>query len=269
METNFRPFIFVFILATFIFLTGCSTWQGIREDVSKPFVAVGELGKKIAPCKTETCKNPEWNLMFFEISHANKICFANDSNWSYIPIPKNGSHFANNFFPSNYGMTKEINWYKEKIKDLNYIVLIRNPIKRWLSGITEFVYHEMSRYERTFDLENIQVLDLLFNGVTFDAHTLPQSFYLEGLNLDNAYFFNLDNINFNKNLNYFLNRYLGFKQVPILKENTTNENIHKLEIYNKILNAYENSKRYQDNVGYRHIKDFSMLENLHKLKKIF
>ena len=55
-----KPMIFVFMLAVYLFVTGCtSTIAGVREDVSKPFKFVGKLGDKIAPCKTEECKKDE------------------------------------------------------------------------------------------------------------------------------------------------------------------------------------------------------------------
>jgi hypothetical protein len=50
-ETS-KPMILVFMLSVYLFLTGCtSTINGVREDVSKPFIWVGKVGDKIAPCK--------------------------------------------------------------------------------------------------------------------------------------------------------------------------------------------------------------------------
>ena len=55
-----RPMIVVFMLAVYLFVTGCaSTINGVREDVSRPFKWVGKVGDKIAPCKTEECKKDE------------------------------------------------------------------------------------------------------------------------------------------------------------------------------------------------------------------
>lgn len=55
-----RPMIFVFVLAVYLFVTGCaSTINGVREDVSRPFKWVGKVGDKIAPCKDEECKKDE------------------------------------------------------------------------------------------------------------------------------------------------------------------------------------------------------------------
>lgn len=44
----------------FNLISGCAnTIQGVREDVSKPLKWVGNVGDKIAPCKTEECKKDE------------------------------------------------------------------------------------------------------------------------------------------------------------------------------------------------------------------
>jgi hypothetical protein len=46
----------------FLFLTGCATVDGVREDISKPFKFVGKLGDKIAPChetKNDKCAKDE------------------------------------------------------------------------------------------------------------------------------------------------------------------------------------------------------------------
>ena len=43
-----------------LLISGCAnTINGVREDVSKPFKWVGNVGDKIAPCKTEECKKDE------------------------------------------------------------------------------------------------------------------------------------------------------------------------------------------------------------------
>ena len=50
----------MFAAVVYVFLTGCtSTIEGMREDVSKPFIWVGKVGDKIAPCKAEECKKDE------------------------------------------------------------------------------------------------------------------------------------------------------------------------------------------------------------------
>lgn len=41
----------VLFAIVFLFLTGCATVDGVREDVSKPFKWVGKVGDKIAPCR--------------------------------------------------------------------------------------------------------------------------------------------------------------------------------------------------------------------------
>ena len=57
---NFRPMLLIFMVSSFLLIAGCAnTINGVREDVSKPFKWVGNVGDKIAPCKTEECKKDE------------------------------------------------------------------------------------------------------------------------------------------------------------------------------------------------------------------
>ena len=56
IQQNNKPLFFVFLLAAYLLITGCATVDGIREDVAKPFTAVGKVGDWIKPCK-ETAKD--------------------------------------------------------------------------------------------------------------------------------------------------------------------------------------------------------------------
>jgi predicted small secreted protein len=52
----------LFMVVAYVFLTGCATVDGIREDVAKPFTAVGKVGDWIKPCKEtakEKCKKDD------------------------------------------------------------------------------------------------------------------------------------------------------------------------------------------------------------------
>ena len=52
----------MFMVVSYMFLTGCATVDGVREDVSKPFKWVGKVGEKIAPChetKNDKCVKDE------------------------------------------------------------------------------------------------------------------------------------------------------------------------------------------------------------------
>lgn len=52
----------MFMVTSYVFLTGCATVDGVREDVSKPFKWVGKVGDKIAPChetKNNKCEKDE------------------------------------------------------------------------------------------------------------------------------------------------------------------------------------------------------------------
>jgi hypothetical protein len=112
----------------------------------------------------------------------------------YINIPKNAStNIRQAISNANFLSTNVINSlvfpeYKSSV------VVLRDPIERWVSGISTY----LAVYYSTEDfLSNIQnnkwFLNLLFERISFDDHTEQQVFFLQPFNLTNAYFFLADN----------------------------------------------------------------------------
>ena len=93
-------------------------------------------------------------------------------------------------------------WTKTNLKDLgwmdyNYhydhmykkhaLVVLRDPVERWLSGICEYfaLYHattNVNDFNKTF-------YDLLMEQIVFDDHTEQQHYFIEGLSHNNITFF--------------------------------------------------------------------------------
>jgi hypothetical protein len=75
-----------------------------------------------------------------------------------------------------------------------YIVILRDPVDRWCSAITEFLVNNRKFREgiESWDLDNREILDLLFGHAEFDWHTKPQVDFLDGLDTDQCIFFKLD-----------------------------------------------------------------------------
>lgn len=51
-----RPMIFVFMLAVYLFITGCATVDGMRTDVA---TGVTKVADWIKPCENQECKKDE------------------------------------------------------------------------------------------------------------------------------------------------------------------------------------------------------------------
>jgi hypothetical protein len=71
--------------------------------------------------------------------------------------------------------------------------MLRDPIDRWCSGITQYLYNSKQ------DLS----ADEIFDKITFDDHTDLQTYFLQGVDLDKTTFM-LVNDNLKANLNNWI-----------------------------------------------------------------
>lgn len=132
-----------------------------------------------------------------------------DRKFFIFKIPKNASTFiVKNLTKLNWEHASYGEFPSEKT-----IVILRDPIDRWLSGIVEylFLYHEnvLGNLADPFNYEYLPLLGeklglaLLFEKVIFDDHTDRQCSFLKNLDIDNTIWFKFDD-NLNKNLASFL-----------------------------------------------------------------
>lgn len=127
-----------------------------------------------------------------------------ESNIGYIPIPKNASWFMRLFLGLNIGWdpyhndTSYIFNYEKEKRD-KFIVVLRDPYERWISGVLEYVRftHDAVSWESK------HVLDFICHRIVLDDHTEPQVNFIEGLDTENIIFFKVD-----KNLEYNLSNFL-------------------------------------------------------------
>ena len=121
-----------------------------------------------------------------------------DHQFSYVNIPKN----ASSEFKFIFNDWKKSNYNVDAPPDNKYIVILRDPTERWISGITEFLIgknsypgqlnKELSIDEIATAIESPFVQNLISNFVIFDAHTLPQCYFLQNLNMSDVAFFYQD-----------------------------------------------------------------------------
>jgi hypothetical protein len=128
------------------------------------------------------------------------------SKYSYMLIGKNASTWMYEFLSGvsevKYGNSILTSPYDYRVPDASrlptYIVILRDPVDRWCSAITEFLVNSrkfregIESIERPWDLDNREILDLLFGHAEFDWHTTPQVDFLDGLDTDQCIFFKLD-----------------------------------------------------------------------------
>jgi hypothetical protein len=111
-----------------------------------------------------------------------------DQNLMYIQIPKNASSWTKpNLKDLDWA---DYNYHYDHMYKKHALVVLRDPVERWLSGICEYftLYHETidtDEFNKTF-------YDLLMEQIVFDDHTEQQHYFIEGLSHNNITFFLCD-----------------------------------------------------------------------------
>jgi hypothetical protein len=134
-----------------------------------------------------------------------------DSNYNFVYIPKNSSSTAKK-------MLKD--WASVNLEDSTshphkeYITILRDPTSRWISGMAEFFVGQFSVLGNTNNKDNLTsneieiamkskfFQNLIFNFVIFDAHTIPQTVFLQHIDISKTKFFYWDETVFERISDY-------------------------------------------------------------------
>jgi hypothetical protein len=113
-------------------------------------------------------------------------------NLVYIPIPKNSSSYIGQLLLKNNWSIG--NFLTTDLTNKQLIILLRDPIDRWISGMAEYLCSSLLKNGRTSDdviknWNNI-VQDLVFDRVIFDDHTEKQVYFIQSIPIENCVFFN-------------------------------------------------------------------------------
>jgi len=139
-----------------------------------------------------------------------KIFTVGSQQYCYIPITKVASTFLRRALPSRSFNIHTWNWFDTQGElpnpdTLRYLVVLRDPLQRWISGAVEF----WSRAQPTGDWNTLNEHDILFQQIEFDVHTQPQCDFLQNIdptrttwlwcdnNIENHPWFKLNGIQLN------------------------------------------------------------------------
>ena len=106
---------------------------------------------------------------------------APDRKYFYLKIPKNASTFTNNVLADNQ-------WEFWNIEDGMFteaILILRDPVERWISGITTYInlwilYNDYNSDQFINDYNKL-VERFIFDTVIFDDHTMTQTFFINNI----------------------------------------------------------------------------------------
>ncbi len=176
----------------------------------------------------------------------------------YVYIPKNASSWTK---PN----LKDWNWetYNYHTDNLYYkksLIVLRDPIERWLSGIAEYMYLYHNSLDIAYFSKNFY--DIIFDKIALDDHTEKQVLFIEGLTLSNCTFFLCDE-NYRINFSAFLkehgmnNRYHNYEY-----QHTSESSEERQRFKNIFRNALKNNSKYMKNLKKYFSEDYQLIESV-------
>lgn len=220
-----------------------------------------------------------------DVRNTRRYFTSTESNYCYIPILKNASIFGLNLFQKQLGFSEVENINSPK----KFIVFLRDPIKRWYSGVAQyfamnvdnegnFIHNSNLNLSRD-DVGNVsranyyldeKTLKLVFDAVRLDDHADLQIFNLLGLDTDDCFFFNIDDDHFNSRIFDFVRNIMkvtlpkSFKVIEnhSIKFNDTSKSSFKKNIKNQLLNAVKNNDEILKNVYHYYYYDTELLNTV-------
>ena len=179
-----------------------------------------------------------------------------DSPHMYVYIPKNASSWTK---PNLKDLGWEFYNYRTDKLDKHALVVLRDPVERWLSGITEY----LTLYHPTFPPSDWtrNTFDLVFDRICFDDHTDKQVKFLHGINTDNCTFFKFDNdyrTNFSAWIteNYGENKYDRYEYQHVSDNDPIRRNFKEI-----FRNTIQNSK-YLEQVKNYYAQDYELINQV-------
>lgn len=181
-----------------------------------------------------------------------------DLDLMYVNIPKNASTWTKDILSS---LGWEIyNYHLDKNYTKQAMVVLRDPIDRWLTGIAEYLtlYHPSVNVDALTPFS----LDLIFDRVSFDDHTEQQIYFIDRLDLNNCVFFKCDN-SYRQNFTNFLSSN-GITGDWTTKEYqySINENFRKVELKNFFEKQISQHPRYLNQLKNHFKNDYLLIESV-------
>jgi len=178
-----------------------------------------------------------------------------DIDLMYVYIPKNASSWTK---PNLLDHGWEFFNYHTDALDKPALVVLRDPVERWLSGIAEY----MTLYQSNFRLLFQETEELIFDRITFDDHTERQVKFLQGLDIERCTFMWCDE-NYRSNFSDFIaehygaNKYARYEYQHVSEEDETRRRFKTL--FSRIL---EREPKYVRRLTEYYEEDYKLIEQV-------
>lgn len=175
----------------------------------------------------------------------------------YVNIPKNASSWTK---PNLLDWSWEnYNYHTDNLYHKTAMIVLRDPVDRWLSGIAEYLY----LYHRDWPNEAFTraMLDLVFDKIAFDDHTEKQVYFVEGLDLSRCVFFWFD-----ENYRECFGRFLAENGMPNKYHRYAKQHVSDLEPvrknYKEIFTGAINNSKYLYQIKQYFKQDYELINSV-------
>lgn len=177
-----------------------------------------------------------------------------------LNIPKNASTFLTNLLVNN-------GWKYASVDDAgitNYIVILRDPAERWVSGFATYAaswilgpgYGSDNFKEDLNDLSE----RVIFDQIVFDDHTTPQVQFIQQLNSNIPVTYFAANLDLVRNLEHFLNTKLEHNST--IDSNATDNNYDTKQIATTMDFILQENPKYKASVVGRYQEDYNLIRSI-------
>jgi len=211
----------------------------------------------------------DWNKVWGNRGHVlGEGMISPDFKNFYLNIPKNSSSSVKT-------VLLEAGWEYGNIRDYpnaTPFAILRDPINRWISGITEYLlmYHQHT-IDNIIEPNNFGSypllgdklgLSLLFDRMSFDDHSERQAVFLQGLDLSKFTWFYI-NKDFNENLSKYLTSIGCSNDFSIAKNENSASDSPKKDSLKKLIKFIVESDEYKKyNLAQWHWCDYKLIEQV-------
>ena len=106
----------------------------------------------------------------------------------YIPIPKNSSSYVGKLMLANHWGVN--NFLTTDLSNKKIIVLLRDPIERWISGMAQYLCSTGYPADDILNEWNSLTTVLVFDRLIFDDHTEKQVYFINSVPEELRVYFN-------------------------------------------------------------------------------
>jgi hypothetical protein len=177
----------------------------------------------------------------------------------YLNIPKNASTYITNILLANRWEHHNLN---ERSSTQKCIVVLRDPIDRWISGFATYASSWLlgPGYGSDHFLEDYNTLveRLIFDNIVFDDHTTPQSKFVEQLPNSTVTYFKL-----NKNIIQHISQDLNINlETADVDANISENNYDQRQITDLIRNRVDQDPVLKARVIEQYKSDFDLINSV-------